>query len=167
MELSLDFDSEDQDPMEMIEAVLSADDRFITERAEDGDVQFTILADRADIVGHVAWRSELPAVLFTVAFPLRAGPERLADAQRLAAIINEHLWLGHFDIWSDDGAVVFRHGIAMIGRTELFEGEVHAMMAASLDATDRLLPAFSLLLESGRTPEEAAEVALFDVMGEA
>jgi hypothetical protein len=167
MELSLEHDIEDLDPMDLVESVLSADDRFTVERTDDGDVQF-IFADVAPgVVGHVAWRAELPAVLFTLAFPDKAPPEKLADAQRLSAIINEHLWLGHFDVWSDDGAIMFRHAVAMIGRSELVPGEVQAMMAASMDAADRFLPAFALLLAGGQTPEEAAQVGLFDIVGEA
>lgn len=167
MELSLEHDIEDLDPMDLVEAVLSTDDRFIVERTDDGDVQFIFNGLAPEVVGHVAWRSELPAVLFTLAFPGKAPPDRLGDAQRLASIINEHLWLGHFDVWSDDGAIVFRHGIPMIGRSELVPGEVQAMMAACLDAADRFQPAFALLFENDRTPEDAAEAALFDVVGEA
>jgi hypothetical protein len=167
MELSIEEDYEDLDPVELVEAVMSSDDRFLVERTDDGDLQFHFQGLDPDIFGHVAWRQELPAMLFTVALADKAPQERLHDAQRLAAIINEHLWLGHFDVWSEDGAIVFRHAIPMIGRAELCEGEVHAMMAATLDAAERFAPAFNWMIVAGRTPEEASELALFDVAGEA
>lgn len=168
MELSFEHDSEDLDPMELVEAVMAGDDRFTVSRDEDGDVQFNVMGAQAEAAGQVSWRGELPAVLFTLAFPIQAPKERMDAFRQLAALINENLWLGHFDIWSDDGGVVFRHAIAMIGRSELMEGEVHAMMAACLDAADRLQPAFALLLANpGCSPEDAADAALLDVVGEA
>jgi hypothetical protein len=29
---------------------------------------------------------------------------------RLVAQINEQLWLGHFDVWLQEGLIMFRHG---------------------------------------------------------
>jgi hypothetical protein len=100
-------------------------------------------------------------------FDLRAPQERRTDAAHLAALINEHLWLGHFDIWSDDGSIVFRHALPMIGRDEISAGEIQALLAAALDAADRFHPAFQFLLQAGSTPEDAARAAMFEIAGEA
>jgi hypothetical protein len=82
-------------------------------------------------------------------------------------MINENLWLGHFDLWNEDGSVVFRHSIPMIGRGELTVGEVHALVAASMDAADRFYPAFDFLLRCGQTAEDSLKIALFETIGEA
>lgn len=155
------------DPIDVAEAVLGSDERFVTERGDDGDLTFAFKAAWCEVTGFFCWREELPAVLLTVTFDLRAPPSRMGEAARLVTLINENLWLGHFDLWSEDGAVVFRHAVPMIGRGELNAGEVQAMLAAVMDSADRFYPAFDFMLRCGSSPEEAMEMALFETAGEA
>ena len=112
------------DPMDLIEAIVNSDDRFNAERAEDGDVQFCFKSAWTEAAGYFSYRTELPALLFTLGFDLQASPERMTATTRLAAMINENLWLGHFDVWSDDGSIIFRHAAPMIGRDEKVAGIV-------------------------------------------
>jgi len=168
MDLYLDDEiSDSADPLDLVEAIFADDDRFSVERGEDGDVHFSLTRNWADVAGYVSYRAELPALLFTLGFDMRAPKKRIEDAMRLAALINENLWLGHFDIWSDDGSIVFRHSIPMIGRDDVSVGEVQALLAAILDAADRFHPAFQFLLHAGATAEEASAAAMFETAGEA
>ncbi|MGE3302227.1 MAG: YbjN domain-containing protein [Hyphomonadaceae bacterium] len=156
-----------EDPIDLAEAVLSSDERFATERSDTGDLSFNFRSAWCDVQGFLGWREELPAVLLTVTFDLSAPEERAVEAARLLAKINENLWLGHFDLWSEDGSIVFRHSIPMVGRAELSPGEVHALLAATIDAADRFYPAFDFLIRCGRSAEEAIEAAMFETAGEA
>lgn len=168
MDLYLDDEIENTvDTIEMVEAVLASDDRFKSERAEDGDVHFSFAGGWGEVAGYFSYREELPALLFTMGFDLQAPVSRRDEAMKLAARINENLWLGHFDVWSDDGTIIFRHAMPMIGRSEISVGEVQAMLAAGLDAADRFHPAFHFLILAGQSAEEASEAALFETMGEA
>lgn len=168
MDLWLDDEAETPtDPLETAEAVLGADDRFLCERAEDGDVHFSFKCSWGETVGYFSYRHELPALLFTLGFDIQAAQSRRTEAVKLAGLINENLWLGHFDVWSDDGTIIFRHAMPMIGRDEISVGEVQAMLAAALDAAERFQPAFHFLILGGMTAEDAAQAALFEVSGEA
>jgi hypothetical protein len=155
------------EPLDLVESVVACDDRFTTERLEENDLQFSFKAPWGEAVGFFSYRDELPAILFTFGLDLAAPPERRDAAATLAALINENLWLGHLDVWSDDGAIVLRHALPMVGRSEVSPGEVHALMAAALDAAERFHPAFALLIRSGQTPLEAARAGLFETVGEA
>jgi hypothetical protein len=168
MDLYLDEEVEAGDEiMDVVEAVLQDDDRFECERAQDGDMQFGFKGQWCEAVGYFSWREELPAMLFTVSYNITAEDERRGDAAQLIAMINENLWLGHFDLWADDGSIVFRHALPMIGRSEIAPGEIQSLLAAAMDAADRFWPAFDFLLKGGQTPEEAAFAALFETAGEA
>ena len=35
---------------------------------------------------------------------------------QLIAQINEQLWIGHFDLWTNEGLVMFRHALLLNGR---------------------------------------------------
>jgi hypothetical protein len=168
MDLWLDDESETpSDPLDTVEAVLGQDGRFMCERAADGDVHFSFKCSWGETVGYFAYRHELPALLFTLGFDIQAPPSRLAEAVRLAGMINENLWLGHFDVWSDDGTIIFRHAMPMIGRDEISVGEVQAMLAAALDAAERFQPAFHFLILGDMAAEDASQAALFETCGEA
>jgi hypothetical protein len=155
------------DPMETVEAVIGSDERFLCERAEDGDVHFSFKCALGDTVGYFSYRHELPALLFTLGLDIQAPNSRRVEAVRLAGLINENLWLGHFDVWSDDGTIIFRHAMPMIGRDEISVGEVQAMLAAALDAAERFQPAFHFLILGGMAAEDAAQAAMFETRGEA
>ncbi|MDX2233076.1 MAG: YbjN domain-containing protein [Hyphomonadaceae bacterium] len=168
MDLYLDEEVEAGDElMDVVEAILQEDDRFVSERADDGDVQFGFKGAWCEAVGYFSWREELPAMLFTVSFGLAADEGRRREAAHLIAMINENLWLGHFDLWAEDGSIVFRHAVPMIGRSEIAPGEVQALLASALDAADRFYPAFGFLLNDGKSAEDAAFAALFETAGEA
>ena len=168
MDLWIDDEVEtSSDPMETVEGVLSADDRFKCERAEDGDIHFSFKTSWGESVGYFSYRHELPALLFTLGFEIQAPKSRLYEAVRLAALINENLWLGHFDVWSDDGTIIFRHAMPMIGRDDISVGEVQAMLAAAMDAAERFQPAFHFLILGGMSADDASQAALFETCGEA
>jgi hypothetical protein len=168
MDLFLDDEVEQSlDPMDTVEAVLASDDRFSSERAEDGDVHFSFKCSSGETVGYFSYRQELPALLFTLGFDLQAPVSRRDEAIKLAGAINENLWLGHFDVWSDDGTIIFRHAMPMIGRDEISVGEVQAMLAAALDAAERFQPAFHFLILAGMPAVDAAQAAMFETCGEA
>jgi len=168
MDLSLDDDFEPAaDPMDTVETVIAADDRFSAERAEDGDVHFVFKGSWGETAGYFSYRHELPALLFTLGFDIQAPESRRAEAIRLACQINENLWLGHFDVWSDDGTIIFRHAMPMIGRDDISVGEVQAMLAAGLDAAERFQPAFHFVIMGGMSAAGASEAALFETCGEA
>lgn len=155
------------DPLDTVEAVLASDDRFTAERAEDGDVNFSFKCAWGETSGYFSFHAELPALLFTLGFDLRTPKSRYAEAAQLAARINENLWLGHFDVWSEDGMIAFRHAMPMIGREDISIGEVQAMLAAALDAAERFQPVFHFLILAGMSAEDAAQAALFETVGEA
>ena len=131
MDLYLDDEVETvADPMETVESILESDDRFRCERAEDGDLHFSFKCSSGETVGYFSYREELPALLFTLGFDIQAPASRRDESVKLASLINENLWLGHFDVWSDDGTIIFRHAMPMIGRDDISVGEVQAMLAA-------------------------------------
>lgn len=168
MDLWLDDESEaPSDPLETVEGVIGSDDRFMCQRAEDGDVHFSFKCSSGEVVGYFSFRDELPAMLFTLGFDIQAPVSRRTEAIRLASLINENLWLGHFDVWSDDGTIIFRHAMPMIGRDDISVGEVQAMLAAAMDAAERFLPAFQFLILGNMSAEDASQAALFETCGEA
>ena len=82
-------------------------------------------------------------------------------------MINEQLWLGHFEMWSASGLIVFRHA-ALVGETDSLSFEnAEAIAEAALEECERFYPVFQFVLWGGKSPEEAIAAALIDTVGEA
>ena len=92
------------------------------------------------------WREE-DRVLQLLCLPdIRVAEGKRRDANELLALVNEQLWLGHFDIWSNGNVLLYR---------------------TAVDECDRFYPAFQFVLWGDKTPREALDAALVDAAGEA
>jgi hypothetical protein len=97
---------------------------------------------------------------------------RVTDDKRMAmfevlALINEQLWLGHFDIWSSGGMLLYRHGLMLGDDGLLSPGQAQVAVEAAIEECDRFYPAFQFILWGDKTPAEALAAALVDAAGEA
>jgi hypothetical protein len=98
---------------------------------------------------------------------MRIGKDRRASAYELVSLINQRVWLGHFEIWADDGEVVFRHALALPASDRPTMAQAASMIDAAMEAADRFYPAFDFLLDGARTPDEAIAACMFETVGEA
>ena len=105
-----------------------------------------------------------------LAFPdIKVAPEKRSAIYESLGLINEQLWLGHFEIWSGSGLVVFRHSTILDAR----EGEglsleqAEAIAEAAVEECERFYPVFQFVLWGGKAPSEAIAAALIDTHGEA
>lgn len=115
------------------------------------------------------WRPE-DQVLQFLAFPdIKVGPDKRAAIYEALSLINEQLWLGHFEIWSGSGLVVFRHSTILDAREDegLSLEQAEAIAEAAVEECERFYPVFQFVLWGGKSPSEAISAALIDTHGEA
>lgn len=113
------------------------------------------------------WRPD-DEVLQFLAFPdIKVSAEKRATIYEALGLINEQLWLGHFELWSGSGLIVFRHA-AMIGPADQLSFEqAEAIAEAAMEECERFYPVFQFVLWGGKSPSEAISAALIDTAGEA
>ena len=168
MDLWLDDESETpSDPMDTVETVIGSDDRFQSERAEDADVHFSFKTSWGESVGYFSYRHELPALLFTLGFEIQAPVSRRTETLKLASLINENLWLGHFDVWSNGSVLLYRHGLMLGDEGLLSPSQAQMAVEAAIIECDRFYPVFQFILWGDKTPAEALAAAMVDAAGEA
>jgi len=85
----------------------------------------------------------------------------------LIQLINEQLWLGHFDLWPQEGVVMFRHALLLAGGAEASGRQCEAQLDAAMEACDRYYQAFQFVVWAGKSAREAMDSALFETAGEA
>ena len=113
------------------------------------------------------WRRE-DRVLQLLSLPdIRVSREKLAEAYELLALVNEQLWLGHFDIWSQGNVLVYRHAL-MLGDDGLLSlDQAQTLVEIAIDECDRFYPAFQFVLWGDKSPRDALDSAMVDAAGEA
>ena len=113
------------------------------------------------------WRPE-DNVLQLLCLPdIRVAEDKRAGVFEVLALINEQLWLGHFDIWSSGGVLLYRHGL-MLGEDGLLTiAQAQTVIEAAIDECDRFYPAFQFILWGDKSPAEALASAMVDAQGEA
>ena len=95
-------------------------------------------------------------------------PERKrADIAELVQMINSQLWLGHFDLWSREDIVMFRHAHCLSGGAQASDQQCRSIVDAALNACENYYQAFQFVLWSGRTAKEALEFTMFETRGHA
>jgi hypothetical protein len=156
---------EDADTLDTVEAVLAADSKAY--ESLDEEIHFAASMTYCDLHGIFIAREDAPSLALSLIFDLKAPRMRRGDIASLLALLNEALWLGHFELSSDDNALSWRAVVPLIGRDTPEPAEVAAILAAGVEACERFYPAFNFLLWAGKTPEEAAQAALFETAGEA
>lgn len=82
-------------------------------------------------------------------------------------LINEQLWLGHFDVWSNGGVLLYRNGTMLGDEGLLSLDQAQALVEIAVDECDRFYPAFQFVLWGDKSPHAALEAAMVDAAGEA
>ena len=154
------------DPLDVVEHVLSAEN-LPFDRTEEGDLAFSLGGDWKDYELWFAWRPEADCLQLCLSVDIRAKKPRRNAAYELLSLINQRVWLGHFEIWTDEGEVVFRHAMALPTGERPTLAQAASMIDAAVEAADRFYPAFDFLINGGKTPEDAIAACMFETVGQA
>ena len=154
------------DPLEVVEHVLNAENLSF-DRTEDGDLAFALTGDWKDYELWFAWRPEADCLQLCLSIDLKVDKEGREAAHDLINLINQRVWLGHFEVWAEDGEIVFRHAMALPEGERPTLAQAASMIDAAMEAADRFYPAFDFLLAGGKSPDEAMAACMFETVGQA
>jgi len=113
------------------------------------------------------WRTQ-DNVLQLLCLPdIRIPDDKRAAMYEALTLVNEQLWLGHFDIWSNGMVLLYRHGLMLGDEGLLGPGQAQIAVEAAIDDCDRFYPVFQFILWGDKTPTEALAAAMVDAAGEA
>ena len=152
-------------PLAVVEDI-AADHNWSFERSGEDEVTIVSKGDWTDYQLSFTWMTEIEALHLACAFDMRVTEMRLNEVQHLISLINEQLWIGHFDIWQQNGVVMFRHALVLAG-VNASGRQCEAVLGAALDACERYFPAFQFVVWAGKSAREAMETAMFETSGEA
>jgi hypothetical protein len=153
-------------PVDMIEWVASARE-WAFERSCDDELAVAVAGVWTDYSVSFSWVEDIEALHLGCAFDLRIPAHRRAEVLQLLASINEKLLVGHFDLWQNENAVMFRHALLLSGGAEPTSQQAERMLTSALESCERFYQAFQFVIWADKTAQEALDCALFETQGEA
>jgi hypothetical protein len=97
---------------------------------------------------------------------MRVESARRAQMAALLMHINAKMWIGHFDMFADEGALVFRHAM-IFPDARASAAQCEALLNLAVEACEHYYPAFQFVLWGGKTAEEAMAAAVLECVGQA
>jgi hypothetical protein len=153
-------------PLDVVERLASVND-WTFERAGDDEINILIKGRWNDYQVSFTWMGEIEALHLACAFDIKVAERRRAEVQQLIAQMNEQMWIGHFDLWPNDGLVMFRHALVLTGGVEATDEQCKSVLGTAIDTCERYFPAFQFVLWAGKSAREALDAAMFETSGEA
>jgi hypothetical protein len=153
-------------PVDLVEQVL-IDRDWAYDRPTDEEIVADAPGEWGDYRIGFAWHSDQGALLFSCGLEAKLPKALSARVYPLLAMVNEKLWVGHFDLVSEDQTIALRHSILLGGGCVLASEQVETLLDIALQECGRFLPAYQALVWGGKTAEEALQFAIFETIGEA
>jgi hypothetical protein len=153
-------------PIDLVEEIVNAND-WAHDRASEEELVVEISGRWCDYRLYFVWQEELCAMHFSCGFDMKVPKGRRAAVYELLALANEKLWLGHFDLASDDNSPAFRHAALLRGIGAGSAEQVEDLVDIAVSECERFYPAFQLVVWGGKRPIEALATAMIDPVGEA
>jgi hypothetical protein len=153
-------------PLEVVEHMATGNN-WPFERSGEDEIALVVTGRWTEYQLSFTWMREIEALHLACAFDMKVPELRIAEVQQLVALINEQLWIGHFDVWMQNGMVMFRHALVLAGGVAASGRQCEAVLASALDACERYYPAFQFVVWAGKSAREAMDSAMFETSGEA
>jgi hypothetical protein len=152
-------------PIALLEQIAGRND-WAFERGSEDELTLNVIGAWTDYHVSLNWRHDLETLHIACAFDAKIPDNRLAEVYRLVAHINEQLWVGHFDIWTQEGLIMFRQGLMLNGALAT-PHQCEALLTAALEACERYYQAFQFVVWAGKDSRQALASTMFETEGQA
>ncbi len=153
-------------PLDLVERIAIANDWTYDRTAED-ELAAELPGQWCNYRMWFSWQNDMGIFHLACALDVKVPQAKRVGLYHLLALANEKLWLGHFDLWSDEGVPVFRHAILVRDNAGVGVEALEDLTELALGECERFFPAFQFHLWGGKAPAEALTAALLETEGEA
>jgi len=156
------------DPLSVVETLAQNND-WPFERDDQDEISIVAAGKWTEYQVSFTWLPETNVLHLACSFELKVVPHRLTQIKELISLINQKLWVGHFDMWPEKGLVLFRHGLLFPGELRPTSEQCAQLLQTAVDDCETHYPAFNYVLWAGKSAKESLDAvhALSTVEGEA
>jgi hypothetical protein len=166
MPLTEPHDERLEHPVDTIERIAAVND-WSFERDEDDEISISVKGSWSDYHIAFTWLDEMEALHMACAFDLKVPERRKTELMKFVAAVNEQMWVGHFDLWSKEDVVMFRHSLILTGGLEPNPRQCEHLLKIATGACERHYQGFQFVVWAGKNAEEALAATMFETVGEA
>ena len=154
-------------PIEMLESYFAAHG-WTHERSADDEIIATVKGSWTEYELRGVWREDDRVLQFLALPDIKVPEDKRAAIYETIGLVNEQLWLGHFELWSTSGILLFRHAALLEGdEPSMSLPQTESIIESAIDECERYYPVFQFVLWGGKSPREAIAAALIETQGEA
>jgi hypothetical protein len=162
----MDIENFTLNPIDVVEDVIHSK-KWTFSRADDHELVAEITSAWCQYRLYFTWSEQIKAISFTITFDLKFPQNKSSEAQELLALINEKLWIGHFDITSKNGIPAYRHTVLSIPENEMLHHQLEDLVDIGIYECEKYYPAFQLVLFEDTNPIKALDISTFETIGQA
>ena len=165
--MSLNFvESRPTHPVDVVEQLAALND-WIFDRSAPDEISISVAGHWSQYQVAFTWLAEMEALHVSTAFEFKAPENRRSELRDLIGLINEQLWIGHFEHWVKDNIIMFRHSLLLAGGSEPNEHQCEALMKIATETCERYFQAFQFVVWAGKSARESLDFAMFETTGNA
>jgi hypothetical protein len=157
---------ETPNPLDRVEKIAEAR-AWALDRTGTDEAVMLVTGTWSDLQVSLNWREELETLHLACSFDAKVPATRRDEMMRLLARINEQLLHGHFDLWRQDGSLVFRNALVLAGGAQANDAQCEALIRLAVETCQRYYPAVQFVAWAGLEAGAAMDNSLFETMGEA
>ena len=152
-------------PLDVI-ARLAVAEHYEVERTSADSLHLLVPGFWCDHDLSFAWDRDEEILSLAIVFEGRIVGGCTDAILRLLSLLNTRLTSGHFDHWTRERALVYRHAVSLAGGATLRIEQAMSLVGNAMDAAETGHPAFQYVIWAGDTPEEAMERVEADLAGQ-
>jgi hypothetical protein len=153
-------------PLEVVERMASTND-WSFERAGEDEITLLVRGKWTDYQVSFTWMYDIEALHLACAFEFKVPDRCRSEVAQLISMVNEQMWIGHFDFWNKDDLVMFRHALVLTGGVVATDAQCESLLATAVEACERYYQAFQFVVWAGKSARDALDATLFETSGKA
>ena len=162
----MDIENLPLNPIDIVEEVIYQK-KWSFSRADEYELVADISSKCCQYRLYFTWSENINAISFTITFDLKFPQNKIGKAYELIGLINEKLWLGHFDITSKNGIPAYRHTILSNADSDFLHKKLENLVDIAIYECEKYYPSFQQVLFDEVEPSESLLFTNFEVLGSA
>ena len=134
---------EQANPLDAVEQ-MAAGHSWPFERSGEDEIALIVDGGCTNYQISFTWMHEIEALHLACAFDMKVPETRISAVRQLITLINEDLWIGHFDLWTRSGMIMFRYALILAGGGGASVRQCEAILGAALIRASAIFRHFNL-----------------------
>ena len=162
----MDIENISLNPIDIVEEVIYQK-KWNFSRAAEHELVAEIKSQWSLYRLYFSWSEVVGAISITITFDLRFPRKKLLEAYQLLGLINEKLWIGHFDITNNNGIPAYRHAVLDLSYNEQLHKTLEDLVDIGIYECEKYYPSFHQVLFENITPKKSLQFSNFEFIGRA